>query len=335
MVKELVQAVVGPVVAGFWSHLNLTPYGSLKYLSANRAMREYGQEQDYWRDLIARDSVTPLQLGDVVKLRGFQLTEWVPRAPGVWWTDKGQHMRNAATGYCVPGSTAHTVYSPRGKYLMVSGGVGTNRFLSHKGDAGRYRLVCATSSGICDAGIPIAMLDDVYLAIQEPLTQSQGLEVDASGRIAELPFDAAELVLLARGSRLENDLRDFVGSSLHVPRYVLVVESTLQVKKYVSDFQLSATAWTLYGAQESDESIQPSFTFCSFDPRDANSIDQSADFLRQYIKDYRGKITYTDFDEHKRRLDARHFLDEIMNRSSGSEDLREISKWVNVVSGFY
>ena len=137
-----------------------------------------------------------------MKLRGFQLTEWVPRAPGVWWTDEGQQRRDAAAGYAieqwVPGSKRQTVYSPRGKYLMVSGGVGTNRFLPHAGEGGRYRPVCATSSGFCDAGIPIAMLEDVYLAIQEPLNRSQGLEVDLAGRVAELPFDPAELVSCPR-----------------------------------------------------------------------------------------------------------------------------------------
>jgi hypothetical protein len=42
------------------------------------------------------------------------------------------------------------------------------------------------------------MLEDVYLAIQEPLNRSQGLEVDLAGRVAELPFDPAELVSCPR-----------------------------------------------------------------------------------------------------------------------------------------
>ena len=267
------------------------------------------------------------------------MTEWVPRAPGVWWTAEGQQLRAGAAAHIdrrVLGGQARTVFSPRGKYMMVSGGAGTNRFLPHKGDAGRYQLVCATSSGICDAGIPVAMPDEVYTAIQEPLERNQGLEAVITVRLAQLPFDPAELVLPARGSKLEEELRDFVSSSLHVPRFVVLVDSALQIKKYVSDFRPRATAWTLYAAQESDESVQHSFTYCSFDPREPGSIDRSADFLRRYVKDYQGKIIYTDFDERVRRLDARHSLSEIMNgKAAGASDLGEVSKWANVVQGFY
>jgi hypothetical protein len=180
------------------------------------------------------------------------------------------------------------------------------------------------------------MMEDAYLAIQEPLTRAQGLEVNLTGVVAALPFDADELVLPARGSNLEGDLRDFVGTSLHVPRYVLLVESSLQMQTFVSDHLVSATAWTLYAAQESDESVQPSFTFCSFNPRDAGSIDRSADFLRRYVEQYGGKRIYTDFDEHTRRLDARYFLDDIMNgRAEPGQGMAEISRWTHVVSGFY
>ena len=68
MVKELLQAVVGPIFAGFWSHLNLPRYGALQYLAVNRGIREYALEEDFWHDLIAGDGPTRLEPGDVVKL---------------------------------------------------------------------------------------------------------------------------------------------------------------------------------------------------------------------------------------------------------------------------
>jgi hypothetical protein len=143
MLTELVQAVVGPVVAGFWSHLNLGRYGSIRYLAATRGIRAYQQEEDFWRDVIASNTNTPLQIGDVVELTEFQLTEWVPRAPGVWWTDEGRRRRDAASGYAeghVPGSETHEVYSPRGKYLMVSGALERTDFFRTK--EMRANIVC-------------------------------------------------------------------------------------------------------------------------------------------------------------------------------------------------
>jgi hypothetical protein len=336
--KELIEAIVGPVLAGFWSHLNLPRYGHIKLLTINRGVREYAGEDLFWADMLSADTGRRLKLNDVVKLTGFQLAEWFPRAPGTWWTEQGRAMREAASEHIEAFTArghASTVYSPKGKYMMVSGGVGTNRLLPHAGESGKYRVLCATSSGICNAGIPVVLLEDVYEAIEEPLGEKQGLEVDLTGRLTELPFSDTEFVLPARGSPLEDTLREYLASTLHVPRYVLLVESSLLVKKYISDFGLRAAAWTLY-AQEAEEGLRPSFTFSSFDPRDLGGIERSVDFINEYVRSYGGKIIFTDFDEHVRRLEARHSLAEIMNGPSAvSADLARLKSWGKAVQGYY
>ena len=45
-----------------------------------------GEEADLQ---LGYESTTQIDLDDVVTLRAFQLTEWVPRVPGTWWDERG------------------------------------------------------------------------------------------------------------------------------------------------------------------------------------------------------------------------------------------------------
>ena len=312
--KDLMAPFVGQVVGGFWSHLNLRRYAALRYLESRRGSATYGTEEEFWRDLIgpsfyrgnARER--ELAINDVIELKGFQLTEWIPRAPGVFWTIQGDKSRRAARDYRYEAPAGRgPLFKPEGKMLMVlGGGMGTNRLLPHQGQDGQYRLLCATSSGRCDAGIPVILREEVYAAIQERLAERQGLEVDLTGRLASLPFDPQEIELQKRRgivSEMEEPIREYLTTTLHVPRYVLLVESSLSVKSYISDFRLSASAWTCFRAVD-ENTLKPyySFTYTNFDPRDEATIQQAAERLLRYTRyEYAEKI-YTDFDEHVQRL---------------------------------
>ena len=214
---------------------------------------------------------------------------------------------------------------------MISGGVGTNRALPHQGEVGRFRVLCATTSGYCDAGVPLIVLDDVYASIENPLAENHGILVDLKGTLVELP----ELVLPARGAVLSQPLYDFLSSSLHVPRYCVLVESSLQVREYISDFRLRASAWTLY-VRETKGRIQPSFTYATFDPQDEFSLEEAGEFVRTYVRDHDGTVTYTDFDEHVRRLDSKYPLSKVFVSSvaGAEEDLKKLASWGDSLGGF-
>ena len=103
---------------------------------------------------------------------------------------------------------------------------------------------------------------------------------------------------------MQERLRDWLSSSLHIPRYLIAVESSLEVKRYISDFRLKATGWTLFAREHRGET-QPSFTYATFDPRTSQSVERASDFIGEYVRNHGGTVVYTDFDEHVRRLDAK------------------------------
>lgn len=213
---------------------------------------------------------------------------------------------------------------------MVSGGIGTNRTLSHETQNGSYRILCATSSGVCDAGIPIVCINDVYSKIQEPLIENSGIEVNIKGTLVELPFSIDQILVPARGIELNQTLKDWLSTALHIPRYFILVESSLQVKKYISDFHLRASAWTLFD-REVDNGIIPSFTYATFNPGKSSSLEKASDFITKYVNDHSGVTIYTDFDEHVRRLESKYNIGDLMDRQYNSQtaenDLNTFLAW--------
>jgi len=355
-IANTIKKVVGPVVSGFWSHLHLFRYGAFLYRKRHRQLKTYVDERDFWSDLLGREfylstgrsiqttgteKVTDpepcLAMYDVVRLENFQLSEWFPRCPGLYWTKDGTLNRKAAKHHIEGIKNEFFVYGPWGKNLMVSGGMGTNRVSIHKDVSGcSFRILCATSSGICEAGIPIVAPEDVCSAILDPLMNGQGIEIDIEGVLSTLPFDPREIVIPARGAEVENKLRDWLTSTLHIPRYFLFVESTLQVKKYISDHRLQASGWTLY-ARVYHDSLIPSFTFATFNPYDNDTVKRATDFMTEYIKQHDGIEIYTDFDEHVPRFDAKYSIDEIMRNEvdlkEERRDLQQILSWANTIKG--
>jgi hypothetical protein len=334
---DIVGKVVGPVVAGLWSHLHLGRYLSFKLQEIKGQLHSYSDEDEFWKDIIGpmhhRGGNVRLRLGDIVELKNFQLTDWFPRAPGVFWTAEGFRRRGSANNHIEYQTNHHKVYTPNGKYFMVSGGIGTNRILAHQSPQGSYRILCATSSGVCDAGIPVVIPEDFCSRIEERLLEGKGIEVDLKGRLVSLPFHHNELALPARGSHLHDGLKDWLTSSLHVPRYLLIVESPLLIHKYISDHRLIASAWTLF-ATEGEDQVRPSFTYASFDPSNARSLQNAFAFLEDYVRKHGGNVIYTDCDEHVRRLDSKYSLNRILTEGvRAHQDFNKIFDWGENVQG--
>jgi len=91
------------------------------------------------------------------------------------------------------------------------------------------------------------------------------VEADITGRPLALPFDRGELLLPARGTVIPEDMKRLLRDPLQVPCYYLRVESELRITSYISDFQLKASAWTLY----SDDQGAWSYNILWFWPSEA------------------------------------------------------------------
>jgi hypothetical protein len=115
-----VQRAVEPLVRGFWNYLHLDKVLKLEVKILQRGIHTYQSEQDFWRDLNGRDSrnnlaTEQLELGDVVELKGFQLTEWFPRLPGTYWTPEAATRRQWATRHREHWDQETEVLTPEGK----------------------------------------------------------------------------------------------------------------------------------------------------------------------------------------------------------------------------
>ena len=325
-----VLSALKPIFDGFAKYVSFGAYVQDLARSRQRGLQEYHKEADFWRDLIGYDldghsSQNKLRLNDIVALRGFQLSEWFPRSPGTYWTLDGKARRDWAANHIERWDQETEVLSPTGKTQLVTGGVGTCRVKAHDGgNDKRYGLLCATSSGICDAGIPVVVEEAVYDSVCDALHDDGGVEADLTGRLMALPFDRVETLISARGAEIPDHMKSLLTTPLEVPSYYLRVESRLQVKKLASDFRLEASAWTLY----SDDAGAWSFTYAGFDPRAHGAIERATQFLTNYVDRHGGRRIYTDFDEHVSRLDSRHPIGSVMTGNADfSADVQELVTW--------
>src|SRR5258707_281069 len=94
-----------------------------------------------------------------VSLKGFALTEWVPFAPGRYYTSQAIHDREFALQFV---SRERDEYTPNGKISMVRGGIGTIRLAGKELAGHATYFLGASSSGITHQGIPIALTSDDY-----------------------------------------------------------------------------------------------------------------------------------------------------------------------------
>lgn len=315
MIDKIVNKVIGPLVGGISGYFNLPVYGRAKYNEIRGRILTYNSENEFWKDAIGpyfyNPAPTNLFDGQLVKLDNFEITEWFPRCPGLIWTKDGNKYRNQATKFLDRGLTdQYIVYSPRGKTFMVLGGRGTTRLESHLGDYD-YKVLCATSSGRCDAGIPLVVSRDVYEEIRNELQHEGSVCADLKGFYSQLPLHYDQLVLESPGSELPMRLRSWLANSLYIPRYCLKVESRLLIRKKESVSNIQATAWTLFRFE--DPELPYSFVFWSFDPRNEDSILSATRKIQIYIENYGAGEILTDFDERVQRFVSKFPLSSVMD----------------------
>jgi len=313
----LVMKIVGPVVAGISGYYNLPEYGKVLYKRARGKVLEYNQEEPFWKDAIGpsfyQRSQTKLREGQLVQLVDFEITEWFPRCPGLFWTTEGQQSRESAWDYVEDQRKySYLVLSPVGKSQMILGGIGTTRLEVHKGAKQDYRVLCATSSGKCDAGIPLVVTKGVYNKIQDQIQSEGAVRADVAGLYSLLPIKYEDLVLETPGSELSEGIKSWISTALHVPRYCLQVNSRLQIKSRKSESIVRATAWTMFRTRDEDASFPYSFTYHSIDPKNENSIKEASEFIQEYVYEHEGREILTDFDERIPRFDSIYSLSKVM-----------------------
>lgn len=188
--------------------------------------------------------------------------------------------------------------------MLKRGGLGSLRVKPSDG-----RIICsATSSGRIDAGIPILLSKNVSSSIKRHFEKNPLLEVDLRGTLMPIPFTY-----------------EYQYRREHIPRLCLLVNSILNVKKFICDFRLIGNAWTIYHMRKRKENIF-GYTYSAFNPIDESSIINSTDWINNYIDEYsKGKgIPLTDYDEIVPRFDSAALtLQDVM---SGNVDYDALTK---------
>lgn len=265
-------------------YLEIPNYLLVKAKGYSEEEKVYESEEKYWHDVLG-PSFFKTRLknpktfeGDVVVLKNFQLSQWFPRVPGLYWTSDGHFLRKSTEQYFKHSPVLGLHYNPYDKCQMVKGGLGTVRTESSE----NLTLFGATTSGNLNASIPILISKNVLKNLLGFSKKYPLIEVDLRGVMGRIPFSYV-----------------YQYRNAHIPKLCLFVNSILNVNKYISDFNLSASAWTIYHCPNTRSKKKYGYAYANFNPIDESSIIKATDWLNNYIYEYtKGKgIPITDFDE--------------------------------------
>ena len=250
--------------------------------------KTYADNKSFWADALAAKHLP----GSHIILDNFHLTEWLPFAPGRYFTPDAGGQRELAAHHV---ARDRDEYTPEGKASMVRGGVGAIRLAEKKVEENLTYFLGASSNGIAHQGIPIAMLQDEYNQVMPAIVDHGGCRVGLVGRLRTMTEDLPQL---------------YFGPS--VPRYCFFTEEAT-LKKPSESKKLLTTAAIMFrinkkpderwGALPTDDPavVDKSWTFCSFDPGASKTGAQTAaSWLYDYAKRYSriDPAILTDFDEH-------------------------------------
>jgi len=279
---------------------------------------EYWSEEQFWQDVIRSERVYATCQ---VKLKEFSLTQWIPRAPGQYYTSAARKSRNNAEHFIKSRSrhqsrnTDYVVFDPYGKSEMVKGGVGCLRLAQKQVGSETLHFLCATSSGVTHKGLIVALRQELYEELIADIERFGGVCCDVFGQI-----------------------RYWSGKDLlptytpkHIPRMYLYADKIIPLRRTDSNI-FDVTAAVLFEGKV-DGVEGTFFVYSHFNPAKRHSLDhtieQCVDWMeKSYVKGLYGGRILTDFDEVAPRFEDVSFpVKALMNpKTDASEVLDMCSK---------
>ncbi len=219
-----------------------------------------------------------------VRLDGFRLTDWFPRAPGVYWSRYARQARE----YVLSGPS-HTdaelgkYFSPQSKMdLIEEGGIGTIRLRPRRIDDEDCWLATALTGIECHCGIPLAIPDTVL----RKASVSWGDRVNIQGRVRFLQ-DAG--------------LDDTAARVHHARPLIVFVDELEGVATRRSDEPIIITPVALFESADShsrDSYDRAQYTFVQCVAGPDSELDAAVDWIEKYTTKYAGRVI-TNFDEQR------------------------------------
>jgi hypothetical protein len=287
----------------------LSGYAQVTAVSPSGDAREYEQEGEFWRD--ALDRTPDSRAVKTVRLRGFRLSRWVPRVPGLYWKDEARMLREGAAQHRLPIQFVQgddydprqhpALFSPVGKTLRLLGGVGNVRLLPTVSGC----LLVASSTGKYWRGVPVLLSPEIWRRLGD---LEEGTLADIRGVWTPMPRDVAQ----------------GLGGEAGLPRRCLVVGDDEDITLAPGPSPGFGSAWTLFERRDSQTNLpRLDFAYCVFrangaaprpsDIRDALEEDEAGEWLQKYVADHNGRAL-TDYDEQEPRLDPLLPISELMSR---------------------
>lgn len=238
--------------------------------------REIISDEQFWRE--ADPILTEM------RFKGFRLTDWFPRAPGVYWSPRAESVRTEV--WSRPASTEPglgLIVNPGSKRgLIEEGGIGSIRLRPRKIDGEDCWLATALTGRACHAGVP--------LAIPAKLIRRAGIkwgdQVSFEGRVRNLQ-DAG--------------LGDTAAHVHHArPLIVFVDKLEGEVKKHPSEPIVITPVALFDTANGSDHHHRgrASYTFVQCAAGSEAELDEAAEWIVRYATKFAGRVI-TNFDEQR------------------------------------
>jgi hypothetical protein len=273
-------------------------------------------EKQFWREAGA------LILG-TVKLVDFKLTDWFPRAPGVYWSKYAQKARDMTRSkpYKIDPDLGE-YFSPESKMSLIEGGgIGTIRLRPRKIDGEDCWLATALTETECHGGIPLAI----------PNTALRKAGVSWGDRVS----------LEGRVRFLQDAGLDDIADRVHHARPLIVFVDELQgVVTRRSHEPVIITPVALFEGKDShtyDDYHETQYTFVHCAAGHDSELDAAADWIEKYATLHGGRVI-TNFDEQRpvladaplsyQRLVARTYDRSVLNRIAGTAQADRIDRLV-------
>ncbi|MCZ8068493.1 MAG: hypothetical protein ACK5QJ_05285 [Microcystis sp.] len=248
---------------------------------------EYWSEEQFWQDVIRSERIYATCQ---VKLKEFSLAQWIPRAPGQYYTLEARESRNNAEHFIKSRSrnqarnTDYIVFDPYGKSQMVKGGVGCLRLTQKQVGNETLHFLCATSSGVTHKGLVVALRQELYEKLIADIEQHGGVYCDIFGQVR---YWSGEYLLPIYTPR-------------HIPRMYVYVEKIVPLRRADSNI-FDVTAAVLFRG-EVDGKKGTFFVYSHFNPAKRHSLDHTIEqcvewMEKNYVRGLYGGKILTDFDE--------------------------------------
>jgi hypothetical protein len=286
-------------------------------------------EEQFWSEGIGL--VNSFRFG-AVRLNGFSLTDWFPRAPGVYWSRYARNARESV--YSERANTDADLgmyFSPESKMgLIEDGGMGTIRLRPRRIDGEDCWLATALTGIECHCGIPLAIPDTV---LREAGVR-WGDQANIQGRVRFLQ-DAG---------------LDATASAVHHARPLIVFVDELEgvaLRRSRGPIVISPVA--LFESTDSESRHgydRAQYTFVKCAAGDDSELDAAVDWIEKYATKYAGRVI-TNFDEQRpvladaplsyQRLVAKTYDRAVIERFTGTIHVARIDRLVqeSVTTRYY